>query len=266
MKEDLEKTRYMPRIQDTQPLPRIDDGEIIHQPIPQVREDSKVKELPPDLKLRRQKTKSKKFTAKKKRAIILGIGFLLALFLGFALAGYSENQLAEKNNARIMQEQELAAKEKDIAAKEDDLKARRAELEKQKQELEEQEKKLAAAKNIVEGKNAALDEDKPSTAIGKIVDKVTGKAADREKAAKENTAASQKASDDLANIKQSINDAQNMLNDIDEGLAKVSAMKNEAANVRGKLAATYEENKGLVDSLVGYTKNGMDMLKNILSN
>lgn len=257
MKEDLDKTRYMPRITD---------DEIIHQPIPQAKENNSVKELPPDLSLRRQKTKPPKFTAKKKRAFILGIGFVAALFLGFAIAGYSENQLNEKNNARVMQEQELAAKEKDIAAEEDDLKAKRRELEKQKQELERQEKELAAAKNIAEGKNAALDEEKPSTAIGKLVDKVTGKAADREKASKENSDTSQKAGEDLADIKQSISDAQNMLNEVDEGLDKVAAMKNEAANIRGKLAATYEENKGLVDSLVSYTKTGMDMLKNFLNN
>ena len=96
--------------------------------------------------------------------------------------------------------------------------------------------------------------------LGKLVDKGTGKNAERAQKRQANNETSSQADADAAAVKRSINDAQNMLDDVNSKLDNVTAMKNEASQLKDKAAAAYAENKGTIDKAVYYAKTGADML------
>ena len=276
-KEDLDKTRYMSpeelaeitgkKLTDTQEMPAIKDiaaeeTEITpYPPLNNNQYSSNVRELPPQTvnegSYRAYHSKKRKFfTPKRKKAVCLAAGFLLALFVGFMLAGYSQ----DKENKNEASQQQFMQKELELAEKEKDLQAKRQELEQQKKELQEQEQALNEKSNRAKGRNEQLDANESDSMLGKLVDKVTGKAAERDKARQANNATSSQADSDAAAVKKSIDDAQNMLDDVNSKLDNVTAMKNEAAQLKDNAAAAYAENKGTIDKAVYYAKTGADML------
>ena len=274
-KEDLDKTRYMSpeeikkvsgkHLTDTQEMPAIKNltvNDNIKEPFPPTNEDqftSGVRELAPQSVAENNKTnysKKKFFTPKRKKAACLAAGFLAALLIGFMLAGYSQDK--ESKNAAT--QQQFMQKELELAEKEKDLQARRKELEQQKKELQAKEQDLTEKSNRAKGRNEQLDDSESSSMLGKLVDKVTGKNAERVQKRQANNETSSQADADAAAVKRSINDAQNMLDDVNSKLDNVTAMKNEASQLKDKAAAAYAENKGTIDKAVYYAKTGADML------
>ena len=274
-KEDLDKTRYMSpeeikkvsgkHLTDTQEMPAIKNltvNDNIKEPFPPTNEDqfiSGVRELAPQSADENNKTnysKKKFFTPKRKKAACLVTGFLAALLIGFMLAGYSQ----DKENKNAATQQQFMQKELELAEKEKDLQARRKELEQQKKELQAKEQDLTEKSNRAKERNEQLDDSEPSSMLGKLVDKVTGKNAERVQKRQANNETSSQADADAAAVKRSINDAQNMLDDVNSKLDNVTAMKNEASQLKDKAAAAYAENKGTIDKAVYYAKTGADML------
>ena len=274
-KEDLDKTRYMSpeeikkvsgkHLTDTQEMPAIKNltvNDNIKEPFPPTNEDqftSGVRELAPQSADENNKTnysKKKFFTPKRKKAACLAAGFLAALLIGFMLAGYSQ----DKENKNAATQQQFMQKELELAEKEKDLQARRKELEQQKKELQAKEQDLTEKANPAKGRNEQLDDSEPSSMLGKLVDKVTGKNAERAQKRQTNNETSSQADADAAAVTRSINDAQNMLDDVNSKLDNVTAMKNEASQLKDKAAAAYAENKGTIDKAVYYAKTGADML------
>lgn len=274
-KEDLDKTRYMSpeeikkvsgkHLTDTQEMPAIKNltvNDNIKEPFPPTNEDqfiSGVRELAPQSADENNKTnysKKKFFTPKRKKAACLVTGFLAALLIGFMLAGYSQ----DKENKNAATQQQFMQKELELAEKEKDLQAKRKELEQQKKELQAKEQDLTEKSNRDKGRNEQLDDSEPSSMLGKLVDKVTGKNAERAQKRQANNETSSQADADAAAVKSSINDAQNMLDDVNSKLDNVTAMKNEASQLKDKAAAAYAENKGTIDKAVYYAKTGADML------
>ena len=93
-----------------------------------------------------------------------------------------------------------------------------------------------------------------------LVDKVTGKEAKREEQVKENKSISAQADSDVAKLKQSIAEAQTMLDDVDAKLDTVAEMKQEAGKIKAKAESAYAENKDIIDKAVYYARTGADFL------
>ena len=265
--DDLDKTQLMRPVDgqrsdderkfDTQPLPRIEDNA--------ERMDSGyrgVRELPPEeIPPHVEKPKAKPFfTAGKKRGILLAFCFVAALFGGFMLAGYSQDQSEAKQNQQQMERQQMQAREQKLADQEADLKARRQELERQKQALQERERELEDMSSRAKGRNEEISKEAPGSALGKLVDKVTGKEAKRQEKLQENEKVSAQADSDVAKLKQSIAEAQSMLDDVDAKLDTVSEMQQEASRIKAKAESAYAENKDVIDKAVYYAKTGADFL------
>ena len=270
--DDLDKTQLMRPVDgqrsdderkfDTQPLPRIEDNT--------ERLDSGyrgVRELPPeDIPSRVEKPKAKPFfTAGKKRGILLAFCFVAALFGGFMLAGYSQDQSEAKQNQYQLEQQKMQAREQKLADQENDLKARRQELERQKKELQERERELEDKASRAKGRNEQIAENAPDSTFGKFMDKVTGKETKRRDQQKENEAIAAQAEGDVAKLKQSIAEAQNMLDDVDAKLDTVAEMQQEASRIKAKAESAYAENKDVIDKAVHYAKLGADVLSDWLT-
>ncbi|MCR5757929.1 MAG: hypothetical protein K6F95_08490 [Selenomonas sp.] len=282
--DDLDKTQLMrpvggqkqkssgERLFDTQPLPRIADEGGIQPPFPQQTGEGfagerGVRELPPEKFPPRQEKASSPvfFTAGKKRGLLLSVCFLVALLGGFILAGYSQDQSEAKQNQYKLEQQQMQAKEKKLADQEANLKARRQELERQKKELLDRERELEDQSSRAKGRNEEIAGNTPSSTLGKLVDKVTGKEAKRKEQLQENDKISAQADNDVARLKQSIAEAQNMLDDVDAKLDTVGEMQQEASRIKAKAESAYAENKDVIDRAVYYAKTGADFLSQWLT-
>ena len=133
-------------------------------------------------------------------------------------------------------------------------------LEKQKQELQARERELEEKSSRAKGRNEAIMDSAPGSTLGKLVDKVTGKEAKREEQVKENKSISAQADSDVAKLKQSIAEAQTMLDDVDAKLDTVAEMKQEAGKIKAKAESAYAENKDIIDKAVYYARTGADFL------
>ena len=280
--EDLEKTQYMnpqdvqrlsegERKFDTQPLPRVTEaGGEIQQPFPRQDDEPgfrRVRELPPEKMPSRQEGRQEQkkggwLSAGKKRGLLLAVGFAAALIVGFMIAGYTQDQSAERQNQQKLEQQQLKDRQQKLAGQEADLKAQREALERQKQELQARERELEAKSSRAQGRNEQLEDSAPASALGKLVDKVTGKEAQREQQVKENKAISSQADGEVARLKQSIADAQSMLDDVDAKLDTVAEMQQEASRIKAKAESAYAENKDVIDKAVYYAKSGAELLSN----
>ena len=55
-----------------------------------------------------------------------------------------------------------------------------------------------------------------------------------------------------------------MLEELDQRIDDVQAMKREAEGLRSKVESAYEENRGTVDQVIYYVQQGADMLQKLL--
>lgn len=277
---DLDKTQLMPSMNeqgqrseeerkfDTQPLPRVGDTEEIQPPFPQQAGENftmgarSVRELPPERIPPRHSQKEKPgfFTAGKKRGLLLAACFGVALLGGFMLAGYSQDQSEAKQNQHKIEQQQMQAREQKLADQEADLKARRQELERQKKELQARERELEDKSSRAKGRNEEINNNAPDSTLGKLVDKVTGKEAKRKEQLQENERVSAQADSDVAKLKQSIAEAQSMLDDVDAKLDTVAEMQQEASKIKAKAESAYAENKDVIDRAVYYARTGADFI------
>lgn len=266
------------RLDDTQSLPHVTDAQSIgddapiQQPFPQQGEPGQtdvqgndVRELSPDKDLQKKAKDKKWLTRKRKKAILLGVGFLIAVFIGFALAGYRQDQADLQNNERQHQEQQMQARQQQLDAQEGDLQQQRQALEKKKKELEQQQRDLERQQGRLEGRGRAMQESADGeSGVQKFLDKVTGQADKKKQAAAENQQQSADAAATAADVQQSLNDAQQKLDDVQQKLDDVQSLKDEAGKVKDKAANTYAENKDTIDTVLSYAKEGVTALGDLL--
>lgn len=274
----LDKTARLDNTQELPPLPDDLQGKPeapIKQPFPQAGDEvpiSDVRELTPDKALQQRakqqveaRKKQQSWFLRHKKPLLLGVGFLIAVFIGFALAGYRQDQADLQNNERQHQEQQMQERSKKLDAQESDLQKQRRDLEAKKKALEEQQRDLERQQGRIEGRSQAMQESADGeSGLQKILDKVTGQSEKKQQAAEANRQQGADAAASAANVQQSINDAQSMLDDVQQKLDDVQAMKNEAGKVKDKAASTYEENKDTIDTVLSYAKEGATMLGNLL--
>lgn len=275
----LDKTSRLDNTQELPPLPDDLQGKPeeapIKQPFPQAGDEapiSDVRELTPDKALQQRakqqaeaRKKQQSWFLRHKKALLLGVGFLIAVFIGFALAGYRQDQADLQNNERQHQEQQMQERAQKLDAQESDLQKQRRDLEAKKKALEEQQRDLERQQGRIEGRSQAMQESVDGeSGFQKILDKVTGQAEKKQQAAEANRQQGADAAASAASVQQSINDAQSMLDDVQQKLDDVQAMKNEAGKVKDKAASTYEENKDTIDTVLSYAKEGATMLGNLL--
>ena len=271
-KNDLEKTQYMGpvrerRLSDTQSLPPVtEDTEEIQPAFPQnnARRGS-VRELATEnAKGETSSRKKKGSSGGGKKVLLLVLGFVAALTLGFALAGWSQDHSAAKEQQRQEQETQLRLKEQKLSEQESDLKEERERLARQKQALEARRQEVAEKSARLQGQNDQLTEESQKPGLGRLLDKVTGKEQERKEAMEENSRQSAQLDNEAASVKQSIAQAQAMLEELDQRIDDVQAMQQEANRLRSKVESAYEENRDTVDQVIFYVQQGAEMFQGLL--
>lgn len=253
-----------PKLDDTQSLPPLTTAakpeDAIQQPFPQQNDD--VRQLRP---VAGKGERGGWLTPMRKKAILLCAGFLIALFAGFALAGYRQDQADLAANERQYQAQELKDRQQKLDQQEKDLQQKREQLEQQKKELEQQKRSLQQDSDRLAGRQEQMAADEASSStVQKFLDKVTGKEAERQNAVK---SAQQQQSQNTSStdaVNQSLADAQSMLDDVNAKLNDVEAMKGEAGKMKAKAERAYDENKDVIDTALYYVKEGASLALDML--
>ena len=255
------------RLDDTQPVKPVDET-MIQPPIEPAEHAGGVRELrpvPEKAGEKKQQAKKGRFTPKQKKAMLLTGGFLAALFCGFLISGYlhDKEQLAENSKVQATQ---MEQKQKALSEQEKELKDQREHLAQEKKELEAKQQELQNKAERMNGRNEQLaDEGSSKSMLGTLVDKVTGKEKERTAATQQNAAQGAKASADADSVKQSIADAQTMINEVDAKLDDVGAMKQQAVKVKDAASSAYAEHAGTIQTVLHYAGEGVQLLKGLLS-
>lgn len=249
---------------DTQSMPAIEDE--IQPPFPR-RSGGSIRELPPEPFVNQSAGKHPPDpggSSGKIKYLLLLAGFLLALFMGFALAGFLQDESEARGLEKARQEQQMADRERKLADQEETLREERRRLEEQKQALEARQKELSEESSRLKGRNEQLREESQAGGVDKLLDKVTGKDKQRARAARENEQQSAKLDSDTAEVRQSIQQAQQMLDDVDEKLDDLEAMQKEAKRIRGQVENAYTENKDSIDKFIYYAQQGAGFVLRLL--
>ena len=81
----------------------------------------------------------------------------------------------------------------------------------------------------------------------------------------ENTAQGDKASKDAAAIGSSIEQAQAMMNDVDARLQDLNDMRDQVQQMKQAAASAYAEHADVVDQVLHYAVEGVNVVKGLLA-
>jgi hypothetical protein len=215
----------------------------------------RVRELDP---ICEKPTRTRGTLANKKRALFLGGGFLLALVIGFSAASYFGDRQTLAENEKIHQQQELQLQKKD-------LEQQKVQLEREKAELAQRQKSASSqSEKMAEKSEGLLAEMQNASGIKKVWNKVTGKEQEQKTAAAENASAANAAREESATLKESLGDAEAMLDTVNRKLDEVDAMRQQAGKIKAAAESTYQENAGLIDQAGVYMAQGTDFILSLL--
>lgn len=274
--DDLDKTQILAgdgrgkgrgRLDDTQELPPLGDV-----PQPSRFRQSSVRELPSRTPDRQgydpgdwQAGQGEKRGQRKKsrRVLIFVACFAFALFCGYLLSNTlhdREQALADsRREAQQMQERQQELSEREAA-----LKKQKTSLAEQKKVLEEKERELEKKAERASGRNERISQEKSGSVVGDFVDKVTGKEKERRKESEKNASEASQAQADIASVRQSIQDAQALLTEVDSQLDNISEMKAQADRLKAAAENTYTENEDTINSVLAHLGEGFDVLRRLL--
>lgn len=196
-----------------------------------------------------------------KLLIILALSFCIALLMGLLISGYISDQTAKET--QIKAQQELYQREASAAqGRQNDLNSRREALDQRIKDLEAQQRAAKAEADKLKGRQEQIDKTKQEkSGAEKVIDKFTGKEAKEEKAAKDSAKAEEQALSKVEEINRSIQEAKETYDEVNRQLDELEAMRQKAIKTKEEAERVYNENKGLIDSVLYYMEQGLSLLK-----
>ncbi len=259
----LEHTQIVPRqtkqmnpqsLEVTQIMPRIDV------------EDLEKRRTPEDQSgpLLFSKTSAKK----KKIALILGGGFVLALLIGFAVAKYYGDQREIAEHERIHQKQVLQQKQQDVQSLEQkqlDLERQKAQLEQERNQIEQKQKDATEKARVLAENEQALENQKNgSSGVTKLWNTITGKDKQQASAREKASAAAQAAVEQANDIKTSLDQAQSMIERVDGTLEDTKTMTSQAKQLKDSAQAAYAEHSDVIDKVIAVAEDGKNYVDSLI--
>lgn len=225
---------HQPKLSDTQEMPavqpEINEDKTLMMPAAQSGQVRRLTPQAPQPNANQQQDKKKFWTPKRKRAAIMGGGFIIALFIGFMLAGWSQERQLAAEQQRLEQQQ---------------MKDKQAQLDGQVTDLQQQKQALELQIKQLEARQADLEKQNQQNALDKVLDAVTG---------------SKGKSSDAQAVKQQIADAQSTVQDLNQKIDTAKAVGQQASAVKDKAVQAYQENQGVINQALGYAKAGAQLV------
>lgn len=242
MKQDeLEKTQILPAVQETKSRSSVREIE----PLPELPGDS----LSPG---------SKKGSVSRKKAAILAGLFFAAILAGFIVMGiFSERKMMAEND-QVHQQQTIRMQQQALTAEKNKLEKEKADLEQQQKMARERSEGLSGQSE----KMLAGIEDAP--VLKKVWNKISGKEADVKAAAAQSGAAAQDAGKQADTLASSVQNAQDMIEDVNRKMDDLQAMGEKAGKIKTAAENAYAEHADLIDQAVFYFNLGKNYISSAL--
>lgn len=195
-----------------------------------------------------------------KMIALLAVGFVVAAFCGAALSGYLSEQQAKKSEldsqhaAATKQLQEADSQQESLSRKKERLEAEYQRL------LEEQKAAQSAADKLQGQKEQQEKSQQDKSPAGKVLDKITGDAGKQKKEAESTAAQEAEAKEKLESVSQSVQAAGAALDELDNQLDNLEAMRQQAKSVKADVDRVYSENKDTIDTVLHYVSVGFNAL------
>ncbi|MBQ5651700.1 MAG: hypothetical protein IIV09_08980 [Selenomonadaceae bacterium] len=195
-----------------------------------------------------------------KMIALLAVGFVVAAFCGAALSGYLSEQQAKKaeldsqHAAATRQLQEADSQQESLSRKKERLEAEYQRL------LEEQKAAQSAADKLQGQKEQQEKSQQDKSPAGKVLDKITGDAGKQKKEAESTAAQEAEAKEKLESVSQSVQAAGAALEELDNQLDNLEAMRQQAKSVKADVDRAYSENKDTIDTVLHYVSVGFNAL------
>ena len=195
-----------------------------------------------------------------KMIALLSVGFVVAAFCGAALSGYLSEQQAKKaaldsqHAAATRQLQEADSQQESLSRKKERLEAEYQRL------LEEQKAAQSAADKLQGQKEQQEKSQQDKSPVGKVLDKITGDAGKQKKEAESTAAQEAEAKEKLESVSQSVQAAGAALEELDNQLDNLEAMRQQAKSVKADVDRAYSENKDTIDTVLHYVSVGFNAL------
>lgn len=195
-----------------------------------------------------------------KMIALLAAGFVVAAFCGAALSGYLSEQQAKKaeldsqHAAATRQLQEADSQQESLSRKKERLEAEYQRL------LEEQKAAQSAADKLQGQKEQQEKSQQDKSPAGKVLDKITGDAGKQKKEAESTAAQEAEAKEKLESVSQSVQAAGAALEELDNQLDNLEAMRQQAKSVKADVDRAYSENKDVIDTVLHYVSVGFNAL------
>ena len=195
-----------------------------------------------------------------KMIALLSVGFVVAAFCGAALSGYLSEQQAKKaeldsqHAAATRQLQEADSQQESLSRKKERLEAEYQRL------LEEQKAAQSAADKLQGQKEQQEKSQQDKSPAGKVLDKITGDAGKQKKEAESTAAQEAEAKEKLESVSQSVQAAGAALEELDNQLNNLEAMRQQAKSVKADVDRAYSENKDTIDTVLHYVSVGFNAL------
>ena len=193
-----------------------------------------------------------------KMIALLAVGFVVAAFCGAALSGYLSEQQAKKaeldsqHAAATRQLQEADSQQESLSRKKERLEAEYQRL------LEEQKAAQSAADKLQGQKEQQEKSQQNKSPAGKVLDKITGDAGKQKKEAESTAAQEAEAKEKLESVSQSVQAAGAALEELDNQLDNLEAMRQQAKSVKADVDRAYSENKDTIDTVLHYVSVGLN--------
>ncbi len=268
-KRELKGWQMEPVTQKTVPLPdlseEMEQTQLMSRVVPgkDLAAESNVRELEPAA------PSKKTITGKTRRWKILAGGFAIALLAGFMIASYlgEQQQLAE--NDRIHQQQEIRQHQQQLT----DLEQKKIELERKKEQLlresavlsQQQQQTKAEADTLLDKSDKIFKEVQQSSGVKKIWNDITGKTQEQKAAAADKSAAAQQTQVKAQSIKDSLDQAESMLGNVNEQLDRIDGMRQQAQQVKAATEAAVDGNVSVIDQATHYWRQGKALLSSMLN-
>lgn len=195
-----------------------------------------------------------------KMIALLAVGFVVAAFCGAALSGYLSEQQAKK--AELDSQHAAATRQlQEADSQQESLSRKKERLEAEYQRLLEEQKAAQSAADKLQGQKEQQEKSRQNKSpAGKVLDKITGDAGKQKKEAESTAAQEAEAKEKLESVSQSVQAAGAALEELDNQLDNLEAMRQQAKGVKADVDRAYSENKDTIVTVLHYVSVGFNAL------
>lgn len=244
LKQSLEETQLMAPVTGEYNAQHHDVREL--KPLPEKTEHKLPKKIPP------------------KKIWLLAIGFLVALFAGFLLSANRMDKQTLADNNRVHQQQTM---QKDLAEQKKALEEEKVQLEREKADLANRQRQASSrSTELSEQSDSILNDVQSAAGVKKLWNKVTGKEKEQKEAAAQSASSAAAAGQEAAALKESLNQAESMLDGVNKKIDEVDSMRAQVGQVKAAAESAYQNHAELIDQAAVYVQQGKALLLTILRN